>query len=64
LAPVIREGYAITLPRGGGWREAINSDATIYGGSGVGNAGWVHADELGRATVTLPPLSIVWLVAP
>jgi 1,4-alpha-glucan branching enzyme len=64
LAPVIRDGYPITLPRGGSWREAVNSDATIYGGSGVGNAGWVHADDLGRTTLTLPPLSIVWLVAP
>lgn len=61
LSPVTRHDYAINLPRGGTWQEILNTDATIYGGSGVGNSGWVHADSLGRATVVTPPLSCVWL---
>jgi 1,4-alpha-glucan branching enzyme len=61
LAPVVRMGYSLTLPRGGAWREVMNSDATIYGGSGVGNDGWVYADDLGRCQVTLPPLGVLWL---
>ncbi len=61
LAPVIRTSYPLTLPRGGAWRELLNSDALAYGGTGVGNAGWVYADELGRCEVTLPPLGVLWL---
>ena len=30
------------MPRGGYWKEVLNSDATIYGGSGLGNCGGVH----------------------
>ena len=61
LAPVVRVSYPLTLPRGGAWREIVNSDANVYGGSGVGNDGWVHADDLGRCEMTLPPLGVVWL---
>ena len=28
--------YQIGLPRAGRWREMLNTDAAIYGGSGVG----------------------------
>ena len=61
LAPVVRVDYGITLPRGGEWRELCNTDATEFGGSGVGNAGAVWADNLGRVTLTLPPLSVLIL---
>ncbi|PVW06443.1 1,4-alpha-glucan branching enzyme [Microbacterium sp. Gd 4-13] len=53
--------YAIDLPAGGVWTEVLNSDATVYGGSGVGNYGVVHADDHGRATPTLPPLGVLFL---
>src|SRR5262249_38247557 len=46
LTPVPRENYRIGVPRGGRWRERINTDAADYGGSGVGNAGEVHADDM------------------
>jgi 1,4-alpha-glucan branching enzyme len=61
LSPATRLGYGVTLPRGGQWREVLNTDAVAYGGSGVGNGGWVESDSLGRATVNLPPLGVVWL---
>jgi len=58
MTPAVREGYRLPLPHGGIWREVINSDAAIYGGSGVGNMGAVTAHD-GAAIVTLPPLATV-----
>ncbi|QQD75076.1 1,4-alpha-glucan branching protein GlgB [Curtobacterium sp. YC1] len=55
------------LPAAGEWHEVLNSDATEYGGSGVGNYGVVTADETpwaGRpasANLVVPPLGAVWL---
>ncbi|GAA1443477.1 1,4-alpha-glucan branching protein GlgB [Leifsonia poae] len=59
--------YRVGLPFAGEWEELLNTDAELYGGSGVGNFGAVTAvDEpwAGRpasATVTLPPLGALWL---
>jgi 1,4-alpha-glucan branching enzyme len=67
LSPVPREGYRVGLPHGGDWAEALNTDSTYYSGSGLGNMGKVTAEERGwheqpfSATVTLPPLAVVWL---
>jgi 1,4-alpha-glucan branching enzyme len=44
FTPVPREDYWIGVPRAGRYRERINTDAVEYGGSGVGNAGEVHAE--------------------
>ena len=66
LTPVPREGYRVGLPRGGRWREVLNTDAEIYGGSGVGNFGGVDAEELAwhgqqhSAALSLPPLGVLW----
>jgi 1,4-alpha-glucan branching enzyme len=63
-----RPGYRIAFPQPGAWREVLNTDATEYGGSGVGNLGRVLADETPwhdqpfSGEVTLPPLGVVWLV--
>jgi 1,4-alpha-glucan branching enzyme len=60
--------YRVGLPSAGHWREAINSDAAAYGGSGVGNMGRVQATAVpwhGRpasAVLTVPPLAALWLV--
>jgi 1,4-alpha-glucan branching enzyme len=65
LTPVPRFGYRIGLPRPGKWREVVNSDGSIYGGSNVGNLGGVMAIEHKShgqpysAEFTLPPLSIL-----
>jgi 1,4-alpha-glucan branching enzyme len=67
LAPVVREGYRIGLPKGGTWREVLNTDAARFGGSGAGNGGSVSADGdpwhglPNSADVVLPPLSVLWL---
>jgi 1,4-alpha-glucan branching enzyme len=59
--------YRIGLPQAGRWREALNTDAWIYGGSDVGNLGEIVAADTpwhGRpasATLTLPPLGVLWL---
>jgi 1,4-alpha-glucan branching enzyme len=62
MTPVVRESYRVGVPRGGAWRERLNSDAAIYGGSNVGNGGAVRTDPIpmhGHAqsvALTLPPL--------
>ncbi len=67
LTPVARYRYRLGLPRPGKWREALNSDAEIYGGSNVGNLGGVMSEESKwhnqscSAEVTLPPLGVVAL---
>jgi len=65
LTPVVRSHYRVGLPRGGFWREVLNSDSEVYGGANQGNWGGVTAEPLARhnqlfsAQFTLPPLSIV-----
>ena len=67
--PLPRHNYAVGVPLGGHWREILNSDADIYGGSGQGNMGGIDAAPIplhGRKwslTLTLPPLSAVFLMA-
>ncbi|HVG25298.1 MAG TPA: 1,4-alpha-glucan branching protein GlgB [Thermoanaerobaculia bacterium] len=68
FTPLQRHNYQIGVPRSGHWREVLNSDATLYGGSGQGNMGGVDASPIplhGRkwsVTLTLPPLGAVFLV--
>ncbi len=65
FTPVPRDNYRIGVPRGGAWKEKLNSDATLYGGSGHGNFGGLEAAPItahGRyhsLSLSLPPLSIV-----
>ena len=66
FTPVARTNYRIGVPRGGFWQEVLNSDATLYGGSGWGNLGGIEAVPVplhGRShslTVTLPPLATLF----
>ena len=59
--------YRIGLPTAGVWDELVNTDAEVYGGSGVGNYGSITASDepwAGRpasATLTVPPLGGLWL---
>jgi 1,4-alpha-glucan branching enzyme len=68
FTPVPRYNYMIGVPRRGHWREILNSDAELYGGSGQGNMGGVDASPIplhGRrwsVSLTLPPLGAVFLM--
>lgn len=61
------EGYRVGLPFAGTWEEVLNTDAEIFGGSGVGNVGEIYAEEVswnGRpasAQLRVPPLGVIWL---
>jgi len=67
FAGVPHEGYRLGLPRTGRWQEIVNTDAEHYGGSGVGNLGEVHAEDVpwqgqpASAVVRVPPLGVLWL---
>jgi 1,4-alpha-glucan branching enzyme len=67
FTPVPRFEYAIGVPGPGFHVERLNTDAAMYGGSGLGNFGGVDAREeplMGRSHVlslTLPPLAVVVL---
>jgi len=67
FTPVPRLNYKVGAPRGGYWREVLNSDSEQYGGSGHGNLGGVEASPIpfhGRTyslNLTLPPLGAVFL---
>jgi 1,4-alpha-glucan branching enzyme len=63
----VRHGWRVGVPQPGIWREIINTDATIYGGSGVVNGpqGSEPSAWQGRAQslmMSLPPLATVMLV--
>ena len=67
FAGVPHDNYRLGLPRPGRWVEVINTDATEYGGSGVGNGGHVDApadpwhSHPASATLRIPPLGVLWL---
>ncbi|MBI5408049.1 MAG: 1,4-alpha-glucan branching protein GlgB [Nitrospirae bacterium] len=66
FTPVVRENYIVGVPRGGFWREILNSDSEIYAGSGCGNAGGAQAVPIpaqGRdfsLSLKLPPLGVLF----
>jgi 1,4-alpha-glucan branching enzyme len=67
FTPVPRHRYRVGVPAAGRWRELLNTDAEIYGGSGQGNYGGVEAEPVamhGRQhslALVLPPLAAVFL---
>lgn len=67
FAGVPHTDYRVGLPYGGQWEEIFNSDADIYGGSGVGNFGCTQADPIGwngrpySVNLQLPPFGVVYL---
>ena len=67
FTPVPRSNYRVGVPLAGYWREALNSDAPHYGGTGMGNLGGVEAAPVpahGRyhsLNLTLPPMAVVML---
>jgi 1,4-alpha-glucan branching enzyme len=65
FTPEPQHNYRVGAPLGGFWKEMLNSDAPLYGGSGQGNMGGVEASPLplhGRPfslNITAPPLGVV-----
>ncbi|MCC7088925.1 MAG: 1,4-alpha-glucan branching enzyme [Dehalococcoidia bacterium] len=65
FTPVPRPNFRIGVPIPGHWREILNTDAPIYGGSGQGNLGGIDTvpipshNEPQSLLVTLPPLAVV-----
>ncbi len=66
FTPVVRENYAVGVDQGGTWREILNSDSIMYGGSGAGNLGAVRAEPIPvhdrpfSLSMVLPPLAVVY----
>ena len=67
MTPVPRFDYMVGAPGEGFYREILNSDASEYGGSGLGNLGGVHSTRVPwnnrpySIVLTLPPLAVVVL---
>ncbi len=61
----VYQNHRIGVTQGGRWEEILNSDATIYGGSGQGNMGSLAAAPVGwhgqplSHNLTLPPLAVL-----
>jgi 1,4-alpha-glucan branching enzyme len=70
FTPIARVDYLVGVPRGGFWKELLNSDSGDYWGSGLGNMGGVEATQEpshGRPwslRLTLPPLSALFFKSP
>ena len=68
LTPVPREGYRVGLPWAGEWQVLLDTNATYFGGTGMGGAraAWAgddepHQGQPASAFLTIPPLAVVWL---
>ena len=65
FTPTPRKNYRVGVPQAGAYREILNTDAEMFGGSNMGNGGWAAATNVachGRPAsllLTLPPLSVV-----
>ena len=62
-----RTNYRVGVPKPGFYRESVNTDAEVYGGSNLGNMGGAHSEDVGAhgeghsVVLTLPPLSTLIL---
>jgi 1,4-alpha-glucan branching enzyme len=65
FTPVPRRGYRVGVPKAGHWREVLNSNATIYGGTDEGNYGGANGEPIAShgfeqsLLLNLPPLGMV-----
>jgi 1,4-alpha-glucan branching enzyme len=69
FTPIVRRAYRIGVPQAGRYREVLNSDAAAYGGSNVGNTGFVDSEPVAAhghdqsLSLTVPPLGFLLLKA-
>ncbi|QQG66676.1 1,4-alpha-glucan branching protein GlgB [Desulfobulbus oligotrophicus] len=67
FTPVVRENYCIGVPVAGRYRELINSDLDVYGGSNISNGPAIMTQPVASHTfdhtlsLTLPPLATLIL---
>jgi len=67
FTPVPRPGYRIGVRQQGGYKELLNTDAALYGGGNMGNAGHIQSDPVPAharshsLNLTLPPLGALFL---
>ncbi|HEU4541243.1 MAG TPA: 1,4-alpha-glucan branching protein GlgB [Jiangellaceae bacterium] len=67
FAAIPHTGYRTGLPLAGRWEEVLNTDATVYTGSGTGNLGAIETEDVPwhsqpvSAPLQLPPLGTLWL---
>ncbi len=65
--PMLRENYVIGVPNAGVYAEVFSTDAKAYGGSGFTNGTQIKSkrkachDLPDSITVTIPPLSVLYL---
>jgi 1,4-alpha-glucan branching enzyme len=70
FSPVLRSRYRVGVPAPGFYREILNTDASAYGGTNVGNMGGVEAAAIpwhGFAhsiALEMPPLAVIWFSVP
>ena len=69
MTPVPRHDYRIRVPKSGTWHEVLNTDAGLYGGSGVGNGGGAATGPVAHdggvsLSLTIPPLATIILRSP
>ena len=65
FTPQLHRGYRVPIQHGGAWREILNTDAAVYGGSNAGNGGVTRS--IAGATgselhLVIPPLAAIFLV--
>jgi 1,4-alpha-glucan branching enzyme len=69
FSPVVREAHRLGLPRPGKYRLVINTDASIYGGTGLEVGQSISAEEVPfreqqySSSIILPPLATLWFEA-
>jgi 1,4-alpha-glucan branching enzyme len=69
FTPVPRHGYRLGVFQNHPWREVLNTDADVYGGSNVGQMGALrHPEDVAAQgsrrsiVLSLPPLATIFLV--
>jgi 1,4-alpha-glucan branching enzyme len=67
FTPVPRAGYRIGVPEAGYYAELLNSDASVYGGTDVGNGGGAWSERVAShgfdqsVRLMVPPLGCLYL---
>jgi 1,4-alpha-glucan branching enzyme len=65
FTPEVYRDYRIKVPFSGAWREVLNTDSELYGGSNIGNGGIVrtlHQGAIPEVSLVVPPLAAIFLV--